>query len=135
MPPGKRLMLAYVVALVTVVAVDAVWLGWAARDLYARELPPILLDAPRLAPAILFYLFYPLGLVFLALRPLPASLTDAALRSAAVGLLAYGTYDLTNLATLSAWSELLSVVDIAWGTALSAFAGALAYWAVRDRPT
>ena len=130
---GKRLMPAYVVALVTVAAADAVWLGWAARDLYARELAPIVLDAPRLAPAIFFYLLYPLGLVFLALRPLPASLTDAALRSAAVGLMAYGTYDLTNLATLSAWSALLSAVDIAWGTALSAFAGALAYWAVRVR--
>ena len=40
------------------------------------------------------------------------------------GFFAYATYDLTNLATLKQWPIGLSLVDIAWGTCVSAAAAA-----------
>ena len=43
---------------------------------------------------------------------------------------AYGAYDLTNLATLREWSLKLSVINIAWGTLASAAAGTTAWWCV-----
>ena len=43
---------------------------------------------------------------------------------AGLGLVVYGVYDLTNLATLRGWSPALAIVDILWG----ASACALAAW-------
>ena len=42
------------------------------------------------------------------------------------GLFAYGTYDLTNLATLKTWSLKLSLIDMAWGVSVSAASSAIA---------
>ncbi len=97
---------------------DGLWLGLAAKDLYAREVGALLLDAPRLLPAALFYLGYPVGVVWMTGGQVSAS--TALLRGAVLGLLVYGTYDLTNLAVLKGWSELITVVDIVWGTSLTA---------------
>ena len=125
---------AYLVALLVVVFLDAVWLGWFAKDYYRSAIGALMSDSIRLAPAAAFYLLYPLGLVFLALRPIPATFSDAFVRSAVVGVLAYGTYDLTNFATLRGWSWQVSVIDVAWGTVVSATAGTAAWWFVlRDR--
>ena len=129
-----QLGLAYGIALVAMAALDGVWLGWLARDFYKGELGALMADTVRWGPAALFYLLYPLGLVFLALQPQPASWFEAVLRCAAVGLVAYGTYDLSNLATLRGWSLRLCLVDIAWGTVASAVAGAAAYWVVALPP-
>ena len=133
MTPGQ-LALAYGVALVAMAVLDGVWLGWLARDFYKGELGALMAETVRWGPAALFYLLYPLGLVFLALQPQPSSWFEAVLRCAVVGLVAYGTYDLSNLATLRGWSLRLCVVDIAWGTVASAVAGAVAYWVVGAAP-
>ena len=122
--------LAYVVALVVMAALDGAWLGWLARDFYRREMGALLADPVRRVPAALAYGLYPLGLVWLALSPPSALGSEAVLRCAIVGLLAYGTYDLSNLATLRGWSLRLCVVDIAWGTVASALVGAAAYCVV-----
>jgi len=53
-------------------------------------------------------------------------LLKVAMTGALLGLFAYGTYDLTNLATLKGWPVFLSILDMAWGTAatsVSAVAG------------
>jgi uncharacterized membrane protein len=119
---------AYLIALVAMGVLDALWLGWLARDFYKAEIGTLMADSVRLVPAGLFYLLYPLGLVYLGLQTGPTSLLGAVARCAAVGLLAYGTYDLSNLATLRGWSLRLCLVDMAWGVVASAVAGGLAYW-------
>ena len=50
---------------------------------------------------------------------------------AVLGLVAYGTYDITNLSTLKGWSVKLAVIDIAWGTALTAVSATIGYWVVK----
>ena len=35
-------------------------------------------------------------------------------------MIAYATYDLTNLATLNHWPPLVTAVDLVWGTVLGA---------------
>ena len=121
------LVLAYLAALGVVGVLDAVWLGIVAARFYRRELGALLRPDVRRVPAALFYFGYPLGLLALALQPLPATLAEALARSAVLGLVAYGTYDLTNLATLKGWSRRLALLDIAWGTTVSAAAGAAAW--------
>jgi uncharacterized membrane protein len=124
-------LLTYAAALLVIGVLDALWLGWLARDFYQREMGALMLPELKKLPAALFYLGYPLGLLALALTPHPGTLANAVLRSALLGLIAYGAYDLTNLATLKGWSPRLAMVDMAWGMVLSAVAGAVA-WAVAD---
>jgi uncharacterized membrane protein len=101
--------LAYGVVLVVVVALDAIWLGVFARDLYKREMGSLMSDTVRVLPVALFYLLYPLALVYLALFSAPAGWSEALLRSAALGLAAYGAYDLTNIAIVRGWSVRLAL--------------------------
>jgi len=121
----------YGAALLVVGVLDALWLGFLARDFYKRELGDLMTDSVRLVPAAAFYFGFPVGLVTLALSPLPATLGEAVFRSALLGLVAYGVYDMTNLATLRGWSVKLSLADMAWGTFVAAAAGAAAWSAMR----
>jgi uncharacterized membrane protein len=121
----------YGAALVVMGVLDALWLGVIARDLYRREIGDLMAAQIRLAPAALFYLGYPAGLVALAVQPMPDSIWMAAWRSALFGLVAYGTYDLTNMATLRHWSVTVTLADMAWGAFASALAGSAAFYAMQ----
>ena len=96
-----------------------------------RELGALMAETARVLPAAVFYLGYPAGLVALALTRLPQSLGQAVFRSALLGLVVYGVYDMTNLATLRGWSLKLALSDVAWGTLVAALAGAAAWTAMR----
>jgi uncharacterized membrane protein len=94
----------------------------------------LLRESPNLAVAAAFYLIYLAGLVILAILPAANAgswLTALAL-GALLGLVAYGTYDFTNLSTIRDWPALVSVIDLAWGTTLSAIAAVAGYAAVRS---
>jgi uncharacterized membrane protein len=78
------------VVLVVIVALDALWLGVLARDLYKREMGGLMADSVRLVPVVLLYLPYPLALVYLVLLSAPAGWGAALRRSAVLGLAAYG---------------------------------------------
>lgn len=133
---------AYLGAFVAMAVLDAVWLGLIAKPLYEQGIGHLMADKPNLGVAALFYLVYPVGLVIFAISPQTGgtsrgrTLTMAAL----FGLFAYGTYDVTNLATLRGWPVGLSLVDVVWGMVVSsgaAFSGRLAMgWAqhARQRP-
>lgn len=122
---------AYLAALLCLGLLDALWLGWIAREAYARELGPLLRPDILKLPAAVFYFGYPAGLLALALSPRPEGLGEALLRCAVYGLVAYGTYEMTNLATLKGWPHRLALLDWAWGTAATTAAGALAWWVLR----
>ena len=131
---ARQFAAAYGVALVVMGVLDALWLGVLARGFYAEQMGALMADPIRPVPALLFYLLYPVAIVGLALTPVPATRRVAVLRSAALGLTAYGVYDLTNLATLRGWSASLTLVDLAWGTLATGVAGALAYrWGLAKR--
>ncbi len=121
----------YGAALLTLAVLDGVWLGLVARGFYQREMVAVAAESFRAVPALVFYLGYPAGVLALALHPQPASLGDAVLRAGLVGLVAYATYDLSNMATLKAWSLQLVLVDVVWGMCLSAAMGAVAYSVLR----
>ena len=119
----------YGAAFAAFLALDLIWLGIVARSFYHRELAGLMADKFNVWAAAAFYLMYPLGIVAFAVDPSMASgsWTHAALAGAGLGCFAYATYDLTNLATLRQWPLRLTVVDIVWGTALTAAAATTAY--------
>lgn len=121
------LLAAYGVALLVVSVLDGLWLAFVARGMYQREIGHLLLADVRVLPAALFYVGYPLGVVLLGLTPRPDTLAAVLVRCAGLGLLAYGTYELTNLATLKGWSVRVAVVDVVWGMWVTALAGAAAW--------
>ena len=84
----------------------------------------------RWGPAILLYCLYVAGLVFFALIPALNQGTwfSALLYGGFFGLVCYGIYDLTNLATLKGWPMKMVVYDIAWGTFVSAVTCFIMFW-------
>lgn len=129
----KSFLIAYGVAVVAFLLIDGIWLGVVAKSFYAEQLGGLLRTSLLPIPAIGFYLAYTAGLVFLAVRPFDTnvSLASVALYGALVGFLAYGTYDMTNLATLKDWPVVMSVVDLLWGTILSACVATISASALR----
>jgi uncharacterized membrane protein len=123
---------AYAATLMAFVVVDLVWLGVVAKRFYQAQLDGLLAEKYNFGAAALFYLAYPLGVLFFAVVPAFASGSwlEAAVWGGFLGLFAYGTYDLTNLATLRNWPLRLTVIDVLWGTVLTAFAAACGQLAV-----
>lgn len=120
---------AYLTSLVTFFAVDMVWLGMMAKRFYRPTLGDILLPGVNMAPAIVFYILFPIGLVFFAVAPAlrAGSISTALMYGAMFGFFTYATYDLTNQATVRNWTTQLTVVDAAWGSVLAAATAAVSY--------
>ena len=115
-----RTLAVYLLTLVTFLAMDAVWLGIVARDLYRRELGHLLAPTVRWGAAGVFYLLYVAALLVLVVMPnRGAPLLRVAALGALFGLVAYATYDLTNLATLRDWPMSVTLFDLAWGAVLT----------------
>lgn len=121
----------YLAALIVMSVLDALWLGVLARDFYRDAIGAQMVEQLRWVPAALFYVGYPAALVALALFPGGQPLSHQMGRAALVGLVAYGVYDASNLATLRVWTTRLALVDTAWGVFASTLAGAAAAWVGR----
>jgi uncharacterized membrane protein len=119
---AKQAAILYGLALVVMLPLDIVWLSTVGKGFYRDQIGALLLDQPRLVPALAFYLLYGAGVVLFAVSPAVASgsALQAALWGALFGFFAYMTYDLSNLATLRGFTTAFAVVDIAWGTVLTA---------------
>jgi uncharacterized membrane protein len=124
-------LIGYAVSAIVLLALDAAWLTLTANRLYRPLLGDMMLDGFRPAPAVLFYALYLCGIVVFALHPAfgTGKWTTAMVYGALFGLFAYGTYDLTNQATLRTWSTIVTVVDMAWGCFLTALTATFAYLA------
>jgi uncharacterized membrane protein len=126
------------VASITVLVVmgiaDAAWLVTMTPRFYRRFIPDLLLEQPSIVPAIGFYLLYAVGVMVLVVSPALDAATGlgrVAGTGALLGAAAYGTYDLTNQATLKGWRWPVTVVDITWGASLTALVTTLAVAAAR----
>jgi uncharacterized membrane protein len=124
----------YLIALSVFLLVDMIWLGTMTSRFYRPTLGDILLTDVNLLPAIAFYLLYPVGLVLFAIQPAmrEGNIANALLMGALFGLFTYGTYDLSNHATLRNWTTPLTVVDMLWGGVLGAMTCATTYWVLQQ---
>ena len=122
-------------AICTVVffALDFTWLSTATSRIYQPYLGDLLSPKPNIGVAAAFYLLYVVGIVLLAVVPgvREGSVVGVVWRGALFGLLAYATYDLTNLATIRDWPWQVSVIDMAWGTTVSTLVATAGFWASR----
>ncbi len=131
-----RYVAAYVVAAVVFGLLDAVWLGKVGRGLYDDRLGTLLADKPNLGAALAFYALYLVGLTYFVTGPALAagSPAKAAVGGALLGLVAYATWNLTNLAVLEAFPSSIVPIDMAWGTAATCLTAVATYAVVRATP-
>jgi uncharacterized membrane protein len=130
----KQAFVAYAAGLVCLLAMDAPWLALMGPRFYSAQLGHLLSAEPQWAAAGAFYLLYALGMSALVVLPAVRGGMSAGhifRQSAMLGLVAYGTYDLTNHATLRDWPTVVTAVDMAWGTLLTGVASVVAAWAAR----
>lgn len=127
---SKPFVIASLSSFLLLVVIDFIWLSNAINFLYRPKLGDLLADKPAIAPALVFYLLYGLGVALLVVRPAvnADSVFTALWTGAVLGLVAYGTYDLTNQATLKGWSLTVTVVDMAWGSFVTAVVSAAGVW-------
>lgn len=123
----------YALMTVTFFAIDLVWLGIVARPFYRTHLGNMLRPEVRWGPAILFYMMFIAGILVFAVLPAVerTSMGRAVALGAFFGLVAYATYDLTSLALVEGFPDIVAVVDMAWGTVLTATVAAAGYTAAR----
>jgi uncharacterized membrane protein len=128
-----RYLIAYGASALVFLGLDLLWLGVVARGFYTRQMGDLLRAQPSLGVAGLFYALYVGGIVLFAIVPALQSQSwrTALLLGLALGLFAYGAYDLTNLATLRRWPVALTAVDMIWGCLLTGLAATAGYLAVR----
>ena len=128
----KKHLAAYAATALVLLMLDVLWIGGLAQSLYQEGIGHLMAEQPRLGVAALFYALYPIGLLVFVVAP--RGVTDdwpaTLLRGALFGLVAYATYDLTNLATLKGWPVGMSLIDIAWGITVSTVSAAAGKFAL-----
>jgi uncharacterized membrane protein len=119
----------YLITLVIFFAIDLVWLGVVAKNFYRQHLGHLMSADVNWPAALLFYAVYIAGIVFFAIKPAfeAGSASRALAYGAFFGFIAYATYDLTNQATMKNWPVLVTVIDLAWGTVLTAAVAFLSF--------
>ena len=128
-----RYVIAYLAALAVFLVIDLLWFGWIAADFYGERLAPFMTGPVRVEAAIAFYLLYMVGIVVFAIAPAleTGAWRTAALRGALFGLIAFATFELTNLAILPGWPLSVVLLDMVWGAVLTGTTAALGFLITR----
>lgn len=128
-----QIIIAYFATAIVFFAVDFIWIGVIARRFYRDQLGDLMADPIRINWAVAFYLIYVAGIVWFAVRPAldGGGWKMAVLNGVLFGFFCYATYDMTNMATLKGWPLKMSLVDMAWGTAMTGFAAFAGFYITR----
>lgn len=131
-----RLITVYLATGIAFAIVDFIWLTQFGPKVYFPILDPVALPSARLGPAVVFYLAYIAGVLALVVWPRRNEpLMRSTIYGGLLGAMCYATYDLTNQATLRVWATQITVIDILWGTFITAFGATVgAYVLRRMRP-
>ena len=118
----KCLIVATVIASIIFLIIDVIWLSFATKSFYRPLIGNLLSEKPVMWAAALFYLIYVLGMATVVIQPCidSGSIFKTIYTGFIFGLVAYGTYNLTNMAVLKGWSPTVTFVDMFWGGSLTA---------------
>ena len=110
-------------------ALDLLWLGVVAKGFYQKHLGHLMREDVQWPAALAFYLIYLAAIVILCVLPAleKQSLGRAVALGAVFGLAAYAAFDLTSLALLKGFPVPAVMVDLVWGTVLTASVSAAGY--------
>lgn len=124
-----KLLIVYVVSIIAMVVIDLIWIGGVAKPFYQKHLGYLFAEKFKIVPIVLFYLIYIFGLMVFVVSPALSGampLGRAVIMAALLGFVAYATYDLTSHGLIRDWPAIVTVVDMAWGSFLTALIAAIA---------
>jgi uncharacterized membrane protein len=120
----NRHVVLYLATLIVLVPIDFVFLGLIARGFFAAQVGDMLGEI-RPAPAILFYLLYVVGILIFVSASVTATAPSTLLYGALFGFFCYATFELTSLSLLKHWTWPVVIVDVGWGSFVTALSSAL----------
>jgi uncharacterized membrane protein len=128
-----KIIISYLLTTVVFFAIDMVWLGFVAKNIYRKYLGALLNDKVNWTAAIIFYLIFIVGIFIFVISPAVErkSVIRTVLLGAVFGLIAYATYDLTNYATLKGFPLNIVFIDLGWGAVLTALVSLAGYYLVK----
>ena len=112
----------YVVTFAVFLGLDYLGLSYLIKPTFEKDIKSLLLDSPRMGPAVVFYAFYIFCVLWFVSWPAMQqghSLLWVFGTAALIGAMGYGTYEFTNLATLKDWTWRMVATDFTWGTLLT----------------
>ena len=126
----KSLILCFVFVSIIFLIIDILWLTTTVKTIYRPALGSLLNDKPIIWAAALFYIIYVIALTLLVLKPalLTGSVFQAFWTGAIFGIVTYGTYNLTNMATIKDWPSNIVWIDMIWGGILTSFSSAISIY-------
>ena len=118
----KCFIVAAFLASIIFLIIDVIWLSFATKSFYRPLLGDLISDKPVLWAAGLFYIIYMFGMAVIVIQPCiePDGINKSLYNGFIFGLVAYGTYNLTNMAVIKDWSATVVFVDMFWGASLTA---------------
>lgn len=128
-----RIIISYLLTFSVFLIIDMLWLGIIAKNIYQKYLGNFLTDNVNWTAAIVFYLLFVIGVSIFVVYPAisKGSVFYAIYMGALFGFFTYATYDLTNLATLKDWPINIVIIDIIWGSLLSAMVSTAGFYIVK----
>ncbi len=128
-----KMIISYLLTTIVFFAIDMVWLGFIAKDLYRKYLGSFLSDKVNWTAAIIFYLLFIVGIFIFVIYPSfeKKSLIHVVILGALFGFFTYATYDLTNYATLKNFPLNIVIIDLAWGSFLTSLVSVAGYYIVK----
>ena len=119
----------YLTALSAFLILDGIWLGFIAKSFYAKQIGFLFKSDINWIAALLFYVLFIGALILFVIHPAieKNSITHALLFGALFGFITYATYDLTNLATLKDWPVVVTIVDLIWGSCVTAAVSSITF--------
>jgi uncharacterized membrane protein len=128
-----KILLSYLLTTLVFFAIDMLWLGLLAKNIYQKYLGSFLSDKVNWPAAIIFYLIFIAGIFIFVINPSveKQSVTRAIALGAVFGLICYATYNLTNYATMKGFPLNIVFIDLAWGAVLTAVVSLAGYYIVK----
>ena len=124
--PLRPIVASFAAGTIVFLLLDAAWLTLMASRLYRPAIGHIMRDGFDVLAAAAFYAVYLTGMLVFVVRAV-AGERAAFVRGAFFGLVCYGTYDLTNQATIVGWPWHVTLADLAWGAFVTGVSAWSAY--------
>jgi len=130
----SKMLISYLLTTLVFFIVDLVWLGLIAKNIYRKYLGHLMSDTVNWGAALIFYLLFIVGIFIFVINPSieKQSAMRALVMGAIFGLITYATYDLTNYATLKGFPLNVVIIDLIWGTFLTATVSLAGYYITRQ---
>ncbi len=119
----------FAVTFIVFMGIDLIWLGFVAKNIYAKYLGYLMAPQVNWLAALIFYVIFIIGVLYFVIAPslVDRDLVQLVIRAMLFGFITYATYDLTNLATIRDWPITITIIDLIWGTTLSTSVSVISY--------